>query len=91
MILWTRGLALGLVSWSIPFVLAFPLFPLKAHNAPLYSTLLNLIGLATTAWMLSVYFRVRKILLREAAAIGALWAAMNLALDAPFFSLVQCA
>jgi hypothetical protein len=61
MIIWKRALALGFVSWLIPFVAAFPLFPIKASNAALYSTLLNLIGLANLAWLLGVYFRHRKI------------------------------
>jgi hypothetical protein len=86
MILWKRAAVFGFVSWLIPFALSFLLFPLKTANAPLYSSLLNLIGLATTAWMLYAYFRGRIISWREATLIGVLWAAANLLLDSPFFS-----
>jgi hypothetical protein len=91
MILWRRAVPLGFVSWSIPFALSFVLFPLKRANAPLYSSLLNIIGLCTTAWMLNLYYRgrtsPRSVPWTEALLLGAFWAALNLAFDAPFFSI----
>src|SRR5215475_15518044 len=85
MLNWKRAIAVGFVSWLIPFVIAFPLFRIKASNASLYSTILTLIGLASVAWLLRFYFSDRKIAILEAIAIGVLWTAMNLVLDAPFF------
>jgi hypothetical protein len=42
MILWKRAALLGFLSWMIPFVISFLLFPLKKPNAPLFGTLMGL-------------------------------------------------
>ena len=85
MLHWKRAVTLGSVSWLIPFVLAFPLFSIKAHNAPLYNSLLQLIGLFTGAWLINVYFAGRRPGLREAFLVATLWTGMNLLFDQPFF------
>ena len=86
MILWNRAAVLGLLSWLIPFVISFLLFPLKKPNAALFETLMNLILLLTGGALLSVYFRNRPVALREAVLVGALWTAMNLLIDYPMFA-----
>jgi uncharacterized membrane protein YpjA len=86
MILWKRAAVLGLLSWLIPFVISFLLFPLKKPNAALFETLMNLILLLTGGALLSVYFRNRPVALREAVLVGALWVGVNLLLDYPMFA-----
>src|SRR5262249_39231364 len=70
----------------LPFALSFPLFPIKASNAALYNSVLQLIGLATGAWLLNRYFASRRASLGEALTVAVLWTAMNVVLDQPFFS-----
>jgi hypothetical protein len=82
----TRAILLGLLSWFIPFLAGFVLFPLKKMNAPLFSTLMFLAVLVTAGFLLVWYFRWRAIAIREAAAVGTLWLAMNLILDYPMFA-----
>ncbi len=86
MILWKRAAVLGLLSWLIPFVISFLLFPLKQPNAALFETLMNLALLLTGGALLSDYFRNRPVALREAVLLGAIWAGMNLLFDYPMFA-----
>jgi len=83
----TRAVLLGLLSWFVPFVGGFVLFPLKKSNAPLFSTLMYLIVLVTAGALLGFHFRKRTVSVPEAGMVGALWLAMNLILDYPMFAL----
>lgn len=82
----TRAILLGLLSWAIPFVAGFVLFPLKQANAPLFSTAMYLVVLVTAGALLFWYFRRRPFTANEAAAVGALWLAINLVCDYPMFA-----
>jgi hypothetical protein len=53
MILWKRAALLGLLSWLMPFVVSFILFPLKKANAPLFGNLMSLVVLLTGAALLN--------------------------------------
>ncbi len=86
MIGWKRALALGFLSWFIPFIISFPLFPIKKFNAPLFSSLMSLVLLATVAALFRFYFRRRVVATPEAALVGALWLAINLVFDYAMFS-----
>ena len=86
MILWKRAAWLGLLSWLIPFLISFLMFPLKKLNAPLFGTLMDLVVLLTAAALLNAYFRGRQVRLGEAIAVGAAWLAVNLVLDYPMFA-----
>jgi hypothetical protein len=86
----TRAVAcailLGLLSWAIPFVAGFVLFPLKRSNAPLFSTVMYLVVLVTAGALLFWYFRRRRFSAGEASGVGALWFAINLVCDYPMFA-----
>jgi hypothetical protein len=81
-----RAILIGLLSWFIPFAAGFVLFPVKKANAPLFSTLMYLLVLATAGLLLAWYFRKRAVSIREAALVGAAWLAINLILDFPMFA-----
>jgi hypothetical protein len=82
----TRAILFGLLSWVIPFVAGFALFPLKKSNAPLFSTLMYLVVLVTAGALLNFYFRKRAVSVRESALVGAVWLAINLVCDYPMFA-----
>ncbi len=86
MILWKRAALLGFLSWMIPFVISFIVFPLKTGNAPLFGTLMSLVVLLTAAALLNRYFRNRPVSVNEAVRVGALWLAINLLFDYPVFA-----
>jgi hypothetical protein len=86
MIAWTRTLWIGFLSWLIPFLISFFAFRLKKSNAPLFSTVMFLVVLATAGALLNLYFRKRSVSVGEAALVGALWMIMNLILDYPMFA-----
>ena len=86
MILWKRAVLLGVISWPIPFVVSFILFPLKHWNAPLFGTLMGLVVLLTGAALLHRYFRNRSVSVNEAVLVGMLWLVLNLAFDYPMFN-----
>jgi hypothetical protein len=81
-----RAILFGLLSWFIPFVAGFVLFPLKKSNAPLFSTLMYLAVLMTAGLLLAWYFRKRTVSIREAALVGAVWLVNNLVCDYPMFA-----
>jgi len=85
MILWKRAVPPGCLSWLIPFVLSFILFPLKKSNAPLFGTLMDLVVLLTAAALLNRYFRNRSVPVMEAGLVGTMWFALNLAFDYPMY------
>ncbi|HEV3198472.1 MAG TPA: hypothetical protein VGZ73_11205 [Bryobacteraceae bacterium] len=86
MIPWKRVALLGLLSWLVPFVISFVIFPLKKTNAPLFETLMSVVTLMTAAVLLPRCFRNRAVTVRGAVLAGALWLAINLTLDYPMFS-----
>jgi hypothetical protein len=86
MILWKRATLLGVMSWLLPFVVSFILFPLKQWNASLFGTLMGLVVLLTGAVLLHRYFRNRSVSVNEAVLVGVLWFVLNLALDYPMFN-----
>jgi uncharacterized membrane protein YvlD (DUF360 family) len=81
-----RAVWIGFLSWLIPFVISFLVFPLKKTNAPLFSSIMYLVVLATAGALLHLYFRKRSVAVREAGLVGALWMAINLILDYPMFA-----
>jgi hypothetical protein len=86
MIAWKRAVPLGFLSWLIPFMISFLIFPLKRTNAPLFGALMGLIVLFTAGALLNVYFRKTPLTVGEAVVTGGLWFAMNLAFDYPMFA-----
>lgn len=81
-----RAIVLGVLSWLIPFAVSFLAFPLKKLNAPLFSTVMYLVVLATAGVLLRIHFRGRTVWMREAVIVGTLWLAMNLFFDYPMFA-----
>ena len=81
-----RAALFGLLSWVIPFVVSFGLFPLKKTNAALFSTLMYLVVLVTAGALLNFYFRKRTVSVREGALVGAAWFVINLVCDYPMFA-----
>jgi hypothetical protein len=86
MLLWKRAALLGCLSWLIPFVVSFVVFPLKKVNAPLFGTSMDLVVLVTGAALLNRYFRSRPVTVREAVLVGIMWLTLNLAFDFPMFA-----
>ena len=83
---WLRAAGLGFLSWLIPFLIGFALFPVKKANPPLFTTLMYLVVLATAGSLLILYFRKRPVRVHEAAVVGALWLVINLVCDYPMFA-----
>jgi len=53
-----RAALFGLLSWVIPFVVSFGLFPLKKTNAALFSTLMYLVVLVIAGALLMAVFQI---------------------------------
>ncbi|HJZ99719.1 MAG TPA: hypothetical protein VKE70_24590 [Candidatus Solibacter sp.] len=83
---WKRAAGLGFLSWLIPFLFAFPVFPLKQANAPLFDTVMSLAVVLTAAVLGRRYFRDASPRIPEALLLGALWLAINLVMDYPMFN-----
>jgi hypothetical protein len=84
---WRRTLALGFVSWLLPFVFGFIIFPLKQRNTALFESLMALVIVITAALLGRRYFRdAMPMSMTEAALVGSVWLAVNLILDYPMFA-----
>jgi len=83
---WKRALALGFLSWLLPFIGGFVAFPLKKLDPALFDTVMALMLIATAGWLARRYFHGREITAAEASMLGFLWVAINLALDYPMFA-----
>ncbi|HVN93919.1 MAG TPA: hypothetical protein VMT38_09490 [Terracidiphilus sp.] len=81
-----RAVGLGLLSWFIPFVISFFLVALKKTNAPLFTSIMYLVVLATAGLLMIWYFRKRPFSAVEAVEVGALWFVINLVCDYPMFA-----
>jgi hypothetical protein len=82
---WKRALALGFLSWLLPFAAGFAAFPLKRINAGLFDNVMALSMIVTAAILAPRYFRDFAPATAEALRLGFLWLAINLALDYPMF------
>jgi len=83
---WGRVLLFGFLSWLIPFVVSFVLFPLKKANAPLFSTLMTLIVVLTAGILFPICLRGRKVSVLGTVLVGLLWVGINLIFDYPMFA-----
>jgi hypothetical protein len=84
---WKRALALGFLSWLLPFLISFLAFPLKKANAPLFATVMYLVLILVAAPLRDRYFRdIAAPRAGEAALLGIVWLAINLAMDYPMFA-----
>jgi hypothetical protein len=84
---WKRAAGLGFLSWLLPFLFAFPMFPLKQVNQPLFDTVISLAVIAAAALLGRRYFRgvSERPAIGEALLLGFLWLAINLVMDYPMF------
>jgi len=84
---WRRAAWLGFLSWLVPFLFAFPVFPLKRVSPALFDTVMSLAVVATAAWLGRKYFqRNGGPRVGEAVLLGLVWLAINLVMDYPMFS-----
>jgi hypothetical protein len=84
---WKRAVALGFLSWLLPFLISLLAFPLKKANAPLFVTAMFLVLMLVAAPLCDRYFRDSDAPgAGEAALLGFLWLAINLAMDYPMFA-----
>lgn len=82
-----RAVALGFLSWLIPFIISLFLFRLKQSNAPLFTTVMSLLVLTVAGVLFAWYFNQRPVSLARATSVGLLWLAMNLMFDYPMFAV----
>src|SRR5258708_18430800 len=80
---WKRALALGFLSWLLPFVFSFLVFPLKQANAPLFETIMSLAVILVAAVLATRYFRGVTSRLARGALLRFLLLALNPAFGLP--------
>ncbi len=84
---WKRAAGLGFLSWLLPFLISFAAFPLKKSDAPLFATVMFLVLILVAAALRDRYFHdIAAPRAGEAALLGILWLAVNLAMDYPMFA-----
>ena len=83
---WKRALALGFLSWLLPFAFSFLVFPIKQVNSSLFETIMSVTVVLTAAFLGRQCFRNDVPRAAEALLVGFLWLAINLICDYPMFS-----
>jgi hypothetical protein len=85
---WGRAMALGLLVWLVPFVVAFLAFPFREKARPLFESIMAVTVSATAVVLGLVY--VRKIdapCAREGLLLGLVWFVVCVLIDAPLMLL----
>jgi NO-binding membrane sensor protein with MHYT domain len=81
-----RIVLLGLAVWALPFVLGMAIFPVVPPETALFDTLMC-VAMAFSATLFAYVHLSRCVRpnLDEGLLAGAIWMAMSIALDVPFF------
>ncbi len=83
-----KAILFGFLVWLSAFVVAFIVFPLRESSRPLFESIMPVVVASATASFAVLYFRgVRGRFVKEAAILGLVWLAINLAVDAPLILL----
>lgn len=75
----------GFLTWLVPFVVSFFFYSpagVLLIEERFFKSIMIVVGAATGAWLLTVYFKKAESYLAEGVTIGLVWLAMNIALDA---------
>ena len=81
---WGRAIGLGFLAWLIPFVVAFLAFPLRELARPVFESVMAVTVAGTAAGLgLGYVRRVPGVRAREGLALGIVWFAMCVLIDAP--------
>ena len=79
---WAKILLLGFISWVIPFVASFPMFPLMRSDEVFFKTIMIVVGGLTGMGVIIYYFKdIKKHLVKESALVGTVWLFLNWILD----------
>lgn len=81
-----RILLLGIAVWALPFVLGMAIFPVVPPETALFDTLMS-VAMAFSATLFGTIHlsRCAQPNLDEGLLAGAIWMAMSIGLDLPFF------
>ncbi len=79
-----KAVLFGFLVWLAAFAAAFVIFPLRESSRPLFESIMPVVLASATAALAVLYFRqVSRDYVREGIALGVLWFAMNILIDAP--------
>lgn len=81
-------LAFGFLTWLIPFIVSFAVFPLRASQRAFFETIMAVAVTAVAVFFSVLYLRRASApFLREGVLIGCAWFIINLLIDLPLFML----
>lgn len=85
---WSRVVSSGFLMWLIPFVVALLMFPLRESARPVFESVMAVTVTGTAVGLGLRYLRrVQVVRASEGLAVGIVWFAMCLLIDAPFMLL----
>jgi hypothetical protein len=81
---WSKAIGLGVLAWLIPFVVAVVVFPLRDSARPVFESVMAVTVAGTAVGLGLAYLRaISAMRAREGLALGVVWFAMCLLIDAP--------
>ncbi|NVJ98922.1 MAG: hypothetical protein HWE25_12270 [Alphaproteobacteria bacterium] len=85
-----RTLLLGALVWFVPFGLGMVIFAFIPPGTPLFDTMMSLALVFASVWAAHLYFsRSNDADIVAGMKVGFLWAVIAVALDGPWFFLVE--
>ncbi len=88
MVSWRRAILFGVLSWLVPFLVAFLVFPLRESARPLFESIMPVTVAVTVVALGVAYFKpVEGAFVREGALLGTLWLVVSVLIDAPLMLL----
>lgn len=81
---WGKAIRLGFLVWLVPFVVAFLVFPVRDSARPVFESVMAVTVAGTAVGLGLAYSRgVPGMRAREGLAVGVVWFAMCVLIDAP--------
>ena len=76
----------GFLTWLIPFVISFFIFPLKSSHRPLFESIMAVVVTSSAVLFAVLYFRkLTSGFLRQGVLIGIIWFVVNILIDLMLF------
>jgi EamA domain-containing membrane protein RarD len=83
---WSKILGFGFLTWLVPFIISFLVFPLHASQRAFFETIMAVVVTSVAVVFSILYLRqVQSGFVGEGALIGVAWFAINLAIDLLLF------
>jgi zinc transporter ZupT len=80
-----KALGYGFLTWLLPFIVGFLLFPIHESHRPLFESIMPVVVAGTSAFFAYYYLKRAQNPKAESVKLGILWLIINLVIDLALF------